>query len=160
MFGFGSDKNVTVRRATTRIINESFDLASQLEPSDKTLSDLRQESRSKRTIPAVVIPYDGQPLPSGNAMQVGVIDGISCYGVAMTLTEAIPPDGDFLIVFGTPGFRQVFRSRCAWVQHLGLGTCRGGFELLELLTQSHYRTLLDYLESLESAAEEMTSCPS
>ncbi|QDV10248.1 hypothetical protein CA51_00900 [Rosistilla oblonga] len=154
MFGLGNRKQIEVRCAMTRLINQTLDyasLASSEEPPE--LKD-RSESRLVRTLPVFLIPCTGDDENGGPDIQIGFTADVSCFGVSVLLSDTLNLQ-ELVLMIGDPKHRKVMRGTCRYRKPLGMGTCQYGIRLDEVLNDSDYAPLLKYAAALESKAQQV-----
>ncbi|TWT95667.1 PilZ domain-containing protein [Neorhodopirellula pilleata] len=154
MFGQKGSSEVDVRRAMTRIINQSFDLMNRVQGDGPVASEKRADSRSQRVMSAFVMPCSGKPFASGELIQTVLVVDVSSYGMSAVFLERVAVDDQFIFMFGPNDARQFFRGRCVRIEHIGLGAFRCGISLLEVLKNANYQAIIQYADALETSIDD------
>lgn len=153
MFGLGNRKQIQVRCAMTRIINQTLDYSSLIPTENANDPQNRSESRLPRTLPVFLIPCATADESTNTDIQVGFTVDISCFGLSVLLSETINLR-DVVIMIGDPRHRHVMRGSCRHRKPMGMGTCQYGIRLDEVLKDSDYAPLIHYAEALEAKSQQ------
>ena len=152
MFGFKSGKRVRIRKASTRIINETFNCAATLNNAVAERGECREDSRSKRTLPVYVVAPKGQQLSSGAPGIIGIADDMSCFGIGVLISEPVTEGQVFSVCFSSEGGDVGFKATCVRQSALGLGTYRCGFEFMDVLSAADTSQAMRQMDSVVDAS--------
>ncbi|WP_197452184.1 PilZ domain-containing protein [Rosistilla carotiformis] len=137
----------------TRLINQTLDYSSFTDSEPRDGAQNRAESRLTRTLPVFLIACATADDNVPPAIQTGFTVDVSCYGISLLLPETMNLD-QVVVLIGDPKHRKVMRGTCRNRTPLGLGTCRYGIRLDEVLKDSDYAPLLHYAEALELKSQQ------
>ena len=129
---FWKDPKQDVHHAMIRILNESASFSAPLPTDD---NDQRADSRSRRTIPVIILPLGDE-----SSAALGFTQDVSREGVSLLSMEALPV-GEFAIAFEQDNGFMVFQCDCVQQLPMGLGCFLNGIRVIGLLPTKDFELL-------------------